>query len=197
MPTALVSLDTRAPFIRQALGTRDLAIARRARDLLVAADNGLWAALTLDENVDRSRVRYAAALKRVKALSFGYVSADELGRNAGWEELSSRLEAILPANTPRDVEQAVLGTLPRPKDRFEDALKTYIEGPGKLVLANKSPNQLRIWKNFPKRAITRFIEVVGDKLLADIRREDAFKFYRYWLNRIMPDDDAEPTRLRA
>ena len=193
----MVSLDTRAPFIRQALGTRDLAIARRARDLLVAADNGLWAALTLDENVDRSRVRYAAALKRVKALSFGYVSADELGRNAGWEELSSRLEAILPANTPRDVEQAVLGTLPRPKDRFEDALKTYIEGPGKLVLANKSPNQLRIWKNFPKRAITRFIEVVGDKLLADIRREDAFKFYRYWLNRIMPDDDAEPTRLRA
>tara|TARA_R110000868_G_scaffold23357_1_gene94325 strand:+ start:2322 stop:3704 length:1383 start_codon:yes stop_codon:yes gene_type:complete len=192
VPTALASRDSRAPFIRQALGTRDLAVARRARDLLASADDELWASLTLDENVDRARNRYAQALKRVKAMGFGYLTAEELGRNASWDELSSRLEAILPASTPRIVEEAVLGTVLQPKDRFEDALKTYIEGPGKLVLANKSPNQLRIWKNIPKRAIGRFVEVVGDKPLAEIRREDAIKFYRYWLNRIMPDDDTEP-----
>jgi hypothetical protein len=159
---------------------------------LAAADDELWASLTLGENVDRSRNRYAAALKRVKAMGFGYIPAEELGRSASWDELSSRLEAILPPTTPREVEQAVLGTIVQPQDRFEDALKIYIEGPGKLVLANKSPNQLRIWKNIPKRAIARFVEVVGDKALTDIRREDAVKFYRFWLNRIMPDDDAEP-----
>ena len=125
-------------------------------------------------------------------MGFGYIPAEELGRSASWEELSSRLEAILPQTTPREVEQAVLGTIVQPQDRFEGALKIYIEGPGKLVLANKSPNQLRIWKNIPKRAIARFVEVVGDKALTDIRREDAVKFYRFWLNRIMPDDDAEP-----
>lgn len=192
VPTALSNLDTRAPFIRHALGTRDLAIARRARDVLAVADDELWASLTLSENVDRSRTRYAAAVKRVKAMGFGYASAEDLGRSAGWDELSSRLEAIMPASTPREVEQAVLGTVPQPRDRFDDALKTYIEGPGKLVLANKSPNQLRLWKNIPKRAIRRFVEVVGDKPLATITREDAVRFYRFWLNRIMPDDDAEP-----
>ena len=192
VPSALAELDSRAPFIRHALGTRDLAVARRARDVLAAADDELWACLTLGENVDRSRNRYAAALKRVKAMGFGYIPAEELGRSASWDELSSRLEAILPPTTPREVEQAVLGTIVQPQDRFEDALKIYMEGPGKLVLANKSPNQLRIWKNIPKRAIARFVEVVGDKALTDIRREDAVKFYRFWLNRIMPDDDAEP-----
>jgi integrase len=192
VPTALLALDARAPLIRQALGTRDLAVARRARDLLAAADDELWAALTLDEHVDRSRSRYAAALKRVKAMGFGYVSAEELGRDARWEELSSRFEAILPESTPRAVEQAILGTIPPPRDRFEDALRIYIEGPGKLALANKSPNQLRIWKNIPKRAIARFVEVVGDKPLAEITRGDAVVFYRYWLNRIMPEDDAAP-----
>ncbi len=192
VPTALAALDPRAPFIRHALGTRDLAIARRARDLLAAADDELWASLTLGENVDRSRSRYAAAVKRVKAMGFGYTPAEELGRSASWDELSSRMEAILRPNTPRDVEQAILGTVTPPQDRFEDALRIYVEGPGKLVLANKSPNQLRIWKNIPKRAIGRFVEVVGDKALVDIRREDAVKFYRFWLNRIMPDDDAEP-----
>lgn len=68
VPTALAALDSRAPFIRHALGTRDLAIARRSRDVLAAADDELWAALTVDEHVDRSRSRYAAAIKRVKAM---------------------------------------------------------------------------------------------------------------------------------
>ena len=192
VPTALAVLDPRAPFIRHALGTRDLAIARRARDLLASADDELWASLTLGENVDRSRSRYAAAVKRVKAMGFGYTPAEELGRSASWEELSSRMEAILSPTTPREVEQAVLGTVTPPKDRFADALRIFVEGPGKLVLANKSPNQLRIWQNIPKRAIARFIDVVGDKALVDIRREDAVKFYRFWLNRIMPDDDTDP-----
>lgn len=71
VPTALSALDTRAPFIRHALGTRDLAIARRARYILAVADDELWASLTLNESVDRSRTRYAVALNRVKATGFG------------------------------------------------------------------------------------------------------------------------------
>lgn len=86
----------------------------------------------------------------------------------------------------------MLGTIAQPQDRFEDALKIYIDGPGKLALANKSPNQLRLWNNIPKRAIRRFVDVVGDKPLSEITRADAVKFYRYWLNRIMPEDDTEP-----
>jgi hypothetical protein len=43
----VAAIDVRAPLIRQALDTRGLAVARRARDLLAAADEELWAALTL------------------------------------------------------------------------------------------------------------------------------------------------------
>lgn len=190
VPTPLLQLDGRGPVIRQALGTRDLAIARKARDVLAAADDELWASLTLGENVDRSRSRYAAALKRVKAMGFGYITADELGRSASWEELSSRFEAIMPATTPKEIEQAVLGTIEKPKTTFDEALRIYIKGPGKQTLANKSKDQLRKWKNIPLRAIARFEEVVGNKALADITRADAVRFYRYWLGRIVPDDDA-------
>lgn len=96
VPTTLLALDPRGPVIRQALGTRDLAVARKARDMLVAADDELWASMTLGENTDRSKNKYAAALKRVKAMGFNYVTADELASTATWQELSSRLEAILP-----------------------------------------------------------------------------------------------------
>ena len=112
VPAALSALDSRAPFIRLALGTRDLAIARRARDVLSVADDELWASLTLNESVDRSRARYAVALNRVKAMGFGYTSVEDLERSATWDELSSRLEAIMPASTPRELQQAVLGTVP-------------------------------------------------------------------------------------
>lgn len=192
VPTRLAQLDRRFPVIEQALGTRDLVVARKARDLLASADDDLWASMTLGENVERSRSRYAAALKRVRAMGFGYVPAEELSRTASWDDISSRFEAILPVSTPREIEQAVLGTVPKPMHRFDDALRIFMEGPGKISLANKSPNQLRIWKNIPKRAIRRFAEVVGDKPLADITRDDAVRFYRYWLARIVPEDDAEP-----
>lgn len=190
VPTPLLEADGRGRFVRQALGTRDLAVARKQRDLLAAADDELWSSMTLQTNLDGSRAKYTAALKRVRALGFGYATADEIGRSATWEELSSRLESILPTTTPKEVEQAVLGTIEKPRATFEDALRIYIEGPGKQKLANKSKDQLRIWKNIPKRAIARFHEVVGEKALADIDRSDAVRFYRYWLGRIVPDDDA-------
>ncbi len=193
VPTPLLELDSRGPVVRQALGTRDLVIARKARDLLAAADDELWASMTLGENVGRSKDRYTAALLRVKAMGFSYISADELANSASWQELSSRLEAILPASTPLEVEQAVLGLVDEPKDNFDDALTLYIEGPGHINLQNKSADQLRKWKNIPLRAIARFKEVVGDKPLADITRADAVQFYRYWLGRVAPEaDDVEP-----
>ena len=143
VPTRLAQLDRRFPVIEQALGTRDLVVARKARDLLASADDDLWASMTLGENVERSRSRYAAALKRVRAMGFGYVPAEELSRTASWDDISSRFEAILPVSTPREIEQAVLGTVPKPMHRFDDALRIFMEGPGKISLANKSPNQLR------------------------------------------------------
>lgn len=193
VPTTVASLDSRAPTVRQALGTRDLAVARQQRDLLAAADDELWASLFLNDNVDHSRSRYAAALNRVKALGFGFVPTEVLSRTANWEELSRRLEAIMPTSTPPEVEDAVLGVVEQPKDRYQDALRIYMEGPGKKVIADMSPNQFRIWSNIPKRAIRRFVEVVGDKPLTEISRSDAVAFYRFWLGKIVPDDEDSET----
>lgn len=186
VPTVLLGLDNRGPVIRQALGTRDLAIARKARDLLEAADDERWGALMAGTAGDDTSARYAAAVRLASALGYGYRPAAEIANEASWAELANRMERILPDGTSTATVQAVLGTVEAPMARFSDAFKVYCEEIYRAELAKKSPQQLRKWRVIPERAIRTFVDVVGDKPLEEITRADAVTFYKFWLEKISP-----------
>lgn len=188
VPTALKSLDPRAPVIRQALGTRDLAAARRARDVLEAADEERWAGLMSGTALPDAATRHAAAVRLALALGFGYRPAAELAEKGSWEDIAQRMDAVMPPDVPKSVVDAALGLVDAPQATFSDAFKIYCDEINRAELAKKSPGQMRKWRVIPERAIRSFGEIVGDKPLTEISRADAVKFYRHWLDRISPAD---------
>ena len=192
VPTSLLAQDPRAPIVRQALGTRDLAAARRARDILEVADDERWSAMMAGNKSSSSDARHAAAVRMALALGFGYRPANELADTASWTDLSGRLEAVMPTDTPQVVVDAALGLAETPKARFKDALDIYCKEIHRAELSKKSEQQLRKWRVIPERAIRTFTQIVGDKELTAITRADAVKFYRHWLDRISPEDPTSP-----
>lgn len=191
VPTALVGFDDRGPVIRQALGTRDLAIARKARDLLAAADDERWGAMMAGTAGSDVNARYQTTVRLAAALGYGYRPAEEIARDASWAELADRMERTLPQATPKAVVQAVLGTVEAPLARFSDALQVYIDEIHRAELARKSPQQLRKWRVIPERAIRTFVEIVGDKPLEHISRANAVAFYKFWLEKVSPESSGE------
>lgn len=191
VPLNVMELDDRSPLVRISLKTDDLALARMKRDAFELADDELWAALLYGNEKGAAAKRYDAAVKRAEALGFAYRASIDLAANSSGGELWQRFNTALGDERPAVVE-SVLGILPRPTVTVTQAFKVYLEDitPGELV--NKSANQKRSWKKVKQRAVNNFIEIVGDKAIGEITREDAQKVRKYWLDRIAPKD-GKPT----
>lgn len=198
VPTMVAEDDQRAPVVRMSLKTHDLAVARVMRDALEKADNDLWASILCDEEESAALKRHRAAVRRAAALGFTYRPAAELEAKASWQELAERMEAILDLRTSHAVETAALGGEPTPAIPISEALKVYIEDIAASQLVTKSAQQKRKWRVIPERAVRNFVEIVGDKPITLITRDDAHKFYRYWLARIAPPEKSKkPTHTAS
>ena len=197
VPASVATQDKRAPVIRASLKTHDLAVARIMRDALEQADHDLWASMLCDEDETSALNRHKAAVRRASALGFAYRPAAELAAKASWQELAERMEMILDRRTAPAVEVAVLGGEPTPSVKLSDALKVYLEDIAASQLVTKSPQQRRKWRVIPERAVRNFIDIVSDKPISHITRDDAHKFYRHWLARIAPKDGARPSHTAS
>lgn len=186
VPADVADQDSRQPVIRVSLKTSDLAVARTMRDALEQADHDLWGAMLAGDDADAALKRFAAASRRAAALGFRYRPAVELEAKASWQELAERMEAIDDTRTPHAVERAVLGGETQPSVSLSQALKVYLDDVVASKMVTKSDKQRRKWRVIPERAVRTFIELVSDKPMGDITREDAHKFYRHWSARIAP-----------
>ncbi|RDE10362.1 integrase, partial [Pelagibacterium lacus] len=175
VPAMVADQDKRAPVIRSSLRTHDLAVARVMRDALEKADNDLWASFLCDEEESVALKRHKAAVRRAAALGFTYRPAAELEAKASWREMAERMEAIFDSRTAHATEAVVLGAEPAASVPISQALKVYIEDIASSQLVTKSPQQRRKWRVIPERAVRNFIEIVGDKSIVDITRDDAHK----------------------
>lgn len=81
---------------------------------------------------------------------------------------------------------AVLGGEEKPKTSISEAFDIYLEQIVPDEHMGKSVVQKRQWKKIKQRAVTNFINLVGDKPIADITRDDARLHYELWLSRIAP-----------
>ncbi|WP_404403412.1 tyrosine-type recombinase/integrase [Pelagibacterium halotolerans] len=191
VPGSVADLDSRSPLIRKSLKTHDLAVARVMRNALERADDELWASLLLEENLDAAQARYRRAVKRAEALGFRYRTVHDLAANGSWDEISERMEAISQPGVGKAEADAVLGVVEEPAVLLSKALEVCTTTVWAKDLKTKSAQQLRKWKAIPSRAVARFKSVVGDKPIAEITREDAQTFYKYWLERIAPPEQGK------
>lgn len=129
---------------------------------------------------------YEAVVKRARLLGFGYMPNAELA-NASVNEFLTRLFHVRDESLNVHHVSAVLGGVPQPQIKLDDALAKYWEYSTEIILS-KSPNQLRKWKRPRERAIENLINVIGNKPIVEITRNDILLFKDWWLNKINEDD---------
>lgn len=188
VPALLAHLDERAPVVRASLKTRDLALARKKRDMLAAADDALWASLVAGAGGDQARLRFQAARKRVEALDYTFHEARWFTRPESLDDLLSRLDTIVARGLPDTVAEPLLGTIDMPRVGVQAAFDLYCDEIVADELVSKSRPQREQWKKVKQRAVANFIRLAGDKAMDEITIDDAKKVYRYWLGRIAPKD---------
>lgn len=131
-----------------------------------------------------ARIRFEAARKRALALGYTYQTVDELSTGRV-EELLERVESLVRRQAVDDEADvaAVLGGEAKPRLMVSDLVKET-EEIFSIELRAKSPDQLRRWRNPKNRAMNNFIDVIGDKALGDLNRNDALAFRKWWADRI-------------
>lgn len=191
VPLAAEHADKRAPHVRMSLKTDDLALARRKRDMLEAADDALWASYIARMEEDPARMRYEAAVRRVEALDFAFHSSAELETPEVFDDLLGRLRFLQGAPRREQLVEAVLGTVEVPATTLTKAFELYVSEIVADELVSKSAVQKAQWKKVKQRAVNNFVALCGDKAMTAITVDDARKIYRHWLARIAPKQGSE------
>ncbi|AJY46510.1 DUF6538 domain-containing protein [Martelella endophytica] len=188
VPAKLAAVDERSPAVRISLGTRDLSEARVKRDIHEEADNALWASMLAGGDREQANARYKAAVARAHALGFSYRTAMEILASETGSMIHDRLMALSRLPVGGHDASAVVGLEKHPRVPVSEAFSVYTDEIAAPELTGKSDFQRFSWLKVKRRALNNFIEVVGDKPIDEITRQDATKFYNFWLTRIAPKD---------
>lgn len=132
-----------------------------------------------DANAEKE---YAALAERAKALGFSYSPAAALAE-ADIVQIVKRLLYVEKENFNEKQTEAVLGKAEPPPLELNKVLDRFFDFSRDAII-NKSPNQIRKWKNPRIKALANFIKCVGNKSLKDLTREDTLKFRDWWIDRI-------------
>lgn len=203
VPTRYAAYDDRG-VIRFSLKTDSLDIARIRRDAQVQADDLYWASLVgierdpSDLGLQRQRAvaqnRYRAATLRALARGFTYATADDLADRADITEIVERFRAVDAKDTGKKSAgeqaeaEALLGGLEAPPLRISDAFDLYCEEIAIDELLSKSESQKRLWRKTKQRGVQYLIDLIGDRPIAAITRQDAISYYNWWKDRLIPQD---------
>ena len=107
--------------------------------------------------------------------------------------LQSRLSGFL-STGEESGSVAPAAKLPREKKAsptIQEGLTRYW-GFAKDKTINKSPNQVRKWKNPRKLAVSNLVQIIGDKPMLEVSRDDMLKFRDWWIDRIQEEDGYAP-----
>ncbi|MEM1104085.1 MAG: DUF6538 domain-containing protein [Pseudomonadota bacterium] len=207
VPSRFLPFETRRR-IRVSLKTKSLDTARARRDALMEADDLYWASLTgIDDDavgdaaaVAQRRVaerRYKAASLRALARGFTYIPAADLAETAELGTIIERLKIIdasdtgTPSAQEKAEAEALLGGVEEPPLTISEAFEVYCREIVAAELVGKSDSQRRLWRKTKNRGVQYFIDLVGDKPMTAVTRQDARHYFNWWKDRIVPSDGKE------
>lgn len=193
VPADLAHLDPRGE-VRRTTKQHDLieavAVARRIDAEVLA----FWASLSASGNLpapDGAAERFQRAVGLARTLGVAYRPAADLAAG-DVSEIVRRVELLegRQLTGSRAAVEAVLGGAAKPAIAMSGLFSAY-EDHARDRLRGKSADQVRKWINPRRRALANFLDVVGDKPLAAVTRDDALDFRAWWLDRVT-DEDYEP-----
>jgi len=188
VPKSVLHVDSRAPKIRTTLKTGDLALARIKRDAMETADDEFWASLAMGDVSENPRSRHQAAVLRAEAMGFSYRTVSAMFQHGvDVHDLLARLNALGSSKPGSLAAEAVLGMVDEPRLSVSDAFDVYLTEVKPAELIGKSETQKEDWKKVKQRAVTNFIKQIGDVPISTISRDQARKFYQFWMGRVAPE----------
>jgi integrase len=169
------------------LHTDSLTIAKLKADKAWTQLVEVWEARLAGET-DDADARYAAVQELARIRGFRYLDIDTVAK-LPVETLIERVEAVpqVEGGTDPVEASALLGTVSKPQITVEGALDLYWTLAREKTFG-KSVDQLRRWKNPRLKAVRNFVDVVGNKNIDDITRDDMLDFRQFWLERIETSD---------
>ena len=183
VPGDLAGLDPRR-FVRKSTKQRDYAKAVVVADQFNRDLEAFWATLCGGSVFENSTAAYDAAVERARSIGLRYKPQAMLEK-ASLNELVSRMDALDSAGliNSRPAAQAAFGTVEKPQARLSQLVESFM-----LVAAdqlmNKAPDQIRRYEYPRRRAVRNLINVIGDKQLDALTRDDALNFRDWWLDRV-------------
>ncbi|GAA4223604.1 integrase [Sagittula marina] len=128
--------------------------------------------------------RWHAARDLAEAKGFKFIEANELLQGPV-EDIVTRVEAVGAGSRKARLQaaSALLGTTPPPKITVTRALDLYWELT-ETDQRGKSDDQIRRMRNPVIKAFKNFVDVVGDKAVSGISRDDMLDFRAWWADRI-------------
>lgn len=150
------------------LGTDSLAEARQLAPIKRAECEARWA----DALNEPREARTERVIELAEKLGVGYQPVKQLAEGS-LADLIDRVQRLPQNAAPSDaVTSALLGGVEAPRLRLS-ALFTEFEKISRYANRNKTAEQERVWRAARERALTRFIEVVGDIPIDDVTRKHA------------------------
>lgn len=178
VPIVYRDLDNRSN-IRVALNTTCRKTALRKAIALDMEVEAYWHSLFTEGQCHNVK-RFGKIVHIARQMGFSYKPMQEILR-LPLPELVSRVLPLQEA-TPKQIE-AALGAKEEAALRLSQVLEKYWDFTKDRIL-NKSPNQIRKWRNPRIRAIDNFIKVVGDKYFKDLSKSDTTTFRNWWIKRV-------------
>jgi integrase len=178
----VVKHSTRIKIANDRAGRRAARVAEKFNEQLEV----FWKGLS-DGRPQDSLSSYDLARRRARALGFEYIENDQLVRQLPEARLE-RLEALVSNGLTNDAgaRTALLGTEKRRPFKLSKLFEQY-EAATKGEVKDLSADQLRIWRNGRIRAVERFVEVAGNKLINEITTDDAIDYCEWWRERVTDD----------
>lgn len=181
-PRGIVRVTTGISVVQDPRGTS----AKKAVAVLNDELEAFWRGLRDGRSAEAKR-RYDSARARAKSFGFEYAPARE-GAALDIDEVVRRMSAAM-ASKPADEEAtvaAILGGEEAPPVMVSSLLSEF-EAMQEAGQKEMSEDQKRKWRNPKKRALANLLEVVGDKAIKDLTRNDALDFRAWWAERIMAE----------
>ena len=182
VPARYASVDDRG-YLHICLFTDSPAIAKNKATLIWAEMVEAWEA-KLEGNDASGDQRMEAARKLAQRRGYRYLDTAAVAK-LPLEKLLDRIESVVDNRDKLDMREAdaALGLAPQPSLSVGKSLDTYYAVAGDKIIG-KSADQLRRHRAPRLKAISNFIEVVGDKNLGEITTEDMFEFRAWWVARV-------------
>lgn len=136
------------------------------------------------------------ARARAQALELAYKPVDDVAKEA-LAEILRRLDALKVGERRHDGDTvaAAIGGVPLPEIKLSGLVAEF-EVAKKAAIAKMSAGQFKKWKNGKLRAIALLVEIIGDKAIDRLSRDDALTYVDHWTDRVVDGEVLADTANR-